>query len=216
MHSLERKLECQRALCGRLGLPHDLGVPLFGIIGRLVIQKGIDLLLDALPQLLPSGLQLVVLGSGQREYEEALVGLARRWPRQLAVTLEFDDPLRTAIEAGCDFFLMPSRYEPCGLNQMYSLRYGTVPIVRRTGGLADTVIDATPQALADGSANGFVFDEASAVVLQATLRRAMVSFEDRAAWRDLQRAGMRADFSWSGAARRYLDVYTRAVGLHDA
>ena len=205
--TLAGKQECRRALRARFGMPDDARRPLFGMIGRLVTQKGIDVLLEALPELLPTGLQLVVLGSGQEEYERALLALARRWPDQVAVTLEFDDPLAHAIEAGCDFFLMPSRYEPCGLNQMYSLRYGTVPIVRRTGGLADTVREWDPER---GEGNGFLFGPSTPQALAAAVHRALATFADPESMLRLRRNGMAEDFSWRRSAREYLEVYREA------
>jgi starch synthase len=214
--SLDAKGANKLALQRQLGLAPEADAPLLGVVSRLTEQKGLDLLLEIGDALCEEGAQIALLGSGDRKMEADWRELAARWPARCAVEIGFDETLAHRIEAGADAFVMPSRFEPCGLNQMYSLRYGTPPVVRRTGGLADTVIDATPQALADGSANGFVFDEASAVALHAALRRAMVTFEDRAAWRALQRAGMGADFSWSGAARRYLDAYSRAVGLSDS
>ena len=214
--SLGAKAANKNALQRQLGLAHEADSMLFGVVSRLTEQKGLDLLLEIGDALCAEGAQIALLGSGDRTMEAGWRELAARRPGRCAVVIGFDETLAHRIEAGSDAFVMPSRFEPCGLNQMYSLRYGTPPVVRRTGGLADTVIDATPQALADGSANGFVFDEASASALHAALRRAMSAFEDKAAWRDLQRAGMRADFSWSGAARRYLEAYGRAAGLHGA
>jgi starch synthase len=207
---LEGKAACKRALQERLRLPPGPEVPLFGIISRLADQKGLDLVLQAAPELLAAGLQLVVLGSGQREYEVALQELARAHPRALAVQFAFDDALAHWIEAGCDFFLMPSRYEPCGLNQMYSLNYGTVPVVRRTGGLADTVTEWNPRT---GEGNGFLFEPYRAEALVAAVRRALHAHGDAATMRRLRHAGMRADFSWRASARRYLEAYERAVVL---
>ena len=205
------KETCKRALLERVGLPYEAHTPVFGCISRLADQKGFDLLLAALPRLLERGLQLVVLGSGQREYESALLGATREHPRQVSVTLTFDDALAHAIEAGCDFFLMPSRYEPCGLNQMYSLKYGTVPVVRQTGGLADTVQEWNP---ARREGNGFVFAPYTPEALRDAVERALAAFADPHSMRRLRLAGMGADFSWTRSARRYLDVYERAMARH--
>ena len=205
---LQGKETCKRALRARLGLPQTPDTPLFGSISRLAEQKGLDLVLEALPALLASGLQLVVLGSGQEEFETALAEMARQHPRQVAVSLSFDETLAHWIEAGCDFFLMPSRYEPCGLNQMYSLNYGTVPVVRRTGGLADTVSDWEPLS---GTGNGFVFEAYRAEALIEAVGRAVSTFRDEAAMRTLQRRGMMADFGWRASARRYLEIYGLAL-----
>ena len=211
--SLDAKATNKRALQQQLGLDPDPRRMLFGVVSRLTEQKGLDLLLKLGDTLCEEGAQLALLGSGDREMERAARELAARQPGRCAAVIGFDEALAHRIEAGADAFVMPSRFEPCGLNQMYSLRYGTPPVVRRTGGLADTVVDATPQALADGVANGFVFEEASADALHAALRRALAAFGDPRTWRALQRAGMERDFSWSGAARRYLDAYRVAVRL---
>jgi len=201
--SLESKKANKRALQQRMGLPVDAGIPLFGQVGRLTGQKGSDLLAGAVAELASMG-QLVVLGSGEREHEGALRGVAAQHPGRVAVQIGFDEPLAHLIEAGADLFLMPSRYEPCGLNQMYSQRYGTPPIVRATGGLADTVEDGV---------TGFVFEEASSAALAAAARRALAAYREPAAWQALQRAGMARDFSWSAAARRYADLYLQLATL---
>ena len=215
LRSLDAKERNKRALQLQLGLAPQADAILFGAVSRLTEQKGLDLLLEIGDSLCEDGAQIVLLGSGDREMEEGWRALAARRPGRCAAVIGFDEALAHRIEAGADAFVMPSRFEPCGLNQMYSLRYGTPPVVRRTGGLADTVVDATPQALSGGSANGFVFDDATARALHESLRRAMAAFDDRSTWRALQRAGMRADFSWSGAARRYLDVYEKAIRLRE-
>jgi starch synthase len=201
------KLQCKRALLERLGLPFEASRPLFGCITRLAAQKGIDLLLGAVPLLVESGAQLVVLGSGQPELERTLHAWARRFPRQISVTSAFDEPLAHAIEAGADFYLMPSRYEPCGLNQLYSLAYGTIPIVRRTGGLADTVRDWDGRR---GDGTGFVFGPTTVEALSNAIRRALAAFHEPAALRTLMLNGMGQDFSWERSARRYLDAYAAA------
>jgi starch synthase len=205
---LAGKAACKRALQQRFGLDLEPAVPLFGLIGRLVDQKGIDVLLAAASDLLSMPLQLVVLGKGQREYEERLRALSRARPGRVAVRIGFDEELAHCSEAACDFYLMPSRYEPCGLNQMYSLRYGTVPVARRTGGIADTVHDcaADPQI-----GNGFLYDPHTSEALVDAVRRALVAFQDPGRMRRLIRIGMSADFSWDASARRYLDVYRRAL-----
>jgi starch synthase len=205
------KAACKRALLSQLGLQYDAAVPLFGSVGRLVSQKGFDLLLAALPELLPLGMQCVILGTGEPRIETALLELARQFPGQFAVTRSFDDALAHQIEAGADFFLMPSRYEPCGLNQMYSLRYGTVPIVRRTGGLADTVHDWDPHT---GAGNGFAFDAYTPAALATAVRRALAAFRHAGTMQRLRCTGMAADFSWRLSAQRYLDAYQTAGARH--
>jgi starch synthase len=201
----------RRALRGEFALPDDETVPLLAVVSRLTHQKGIDLVLAIADQLLDLPAQLVILGSGEHTYEADCRALAVANPGRVAVTVGFDEALAHRIEAGADIFLMPSRFEPCGLNQMYSLRYGTPPVVRATGGLADTVIDA---ALAHG--NGFSFAEAEPAALLEAVGRAVAAWRNRRRWPRLQRAGMGTDFSWSGAATAYLDVYRAAISHHAA
>lgn len=200
-----------RARC-RLDLRRELGLPavapdrpLCGFVGRLVAQKGIELLLPLLERLADDGLGFALLGTGEAALEERLRLLAAARPGRIAFVRGFDDALARRIYAGCDLFLMPSLFEPCGLGQMYALRYGAPPVVRRTGGLADTVVDA---ALPDG--DGFVFDEARPEALLAALRRAEALWGDREAWAALQRRGMGRRFDWDRAAAHYEDMYGQA------
>jgi starch synthase len=208
---IEGKSAAKRLVLEQFGLPaeeHALRRPLVAMITRLVDQKGLDLvaqIADELPHLEAS---FVLLGTGERRYEDLWRALARRYPDRVGVRIGFDEPLAHQIEGGADIFLMPSRFEPCGLNQMYSLRYGTVPVVRATGGLYDTVRSVDPST---GEGNGFTFDEYSAAALLQALRRALVTFEDRVAWRRIQIAGMRQDFSWDASARAYVAAYERAT-----
>lgn len=224
MDALDGKARNKRALQRRHGLAESGSgssgkrskrndLPLLGVISRLTEQKGLDLLppLAAAIAALPA--QLVVLGSGEHELETAFRAMARQYPDQFAVTIGYDEPLAHQIEAGADIFLMPSRFEPCGLNQMYSLRYGTPPLVRRTGGLADTVVDCTPATLADGSANGFVFEQATAGSLFAALQRAVATWQRPDDWKPLQRNGMAHDWSWNAPAQRYAEIYFRLCGV---
>ncbi len=183
--------------------------PLVGLVGRLVEQKGIDWVLAALPILLAeTDARFVFLGSGQVEYEQALTRLAKRHPDRVVVEIGYDEALAHLIEAGADIFLMPSRFEPCGLNQMYSLRYGTPPVVFKTGGLADTVIDSNDATLADGSANGFVFDTPSPDAFLDAVRRALALYRQPVPWRRVRRSGMRRSFDWSESASHYLSLYS--------
>jgi len=193
------------ALQKELGLPICATTPMLAFIGRLVWQKGIDVLLDALPELLQSDIQCVVLGSGDSTEEQRLSELVARFPDKLAIYIGYDEPLAHRIEAGADMFCMLSRYEPCGLNQLYSLRYGTVPIVRRTGGLADSVVDAREGA----RGTGFVFDHTSKQDFMATMARALERYKHRKQWQALAKRGMRRDFSWKQSARHYLDLYIK-------
>jgi starch synthase len=204
---LPGKAKGKAALQRELGLEERADLPLLGIVSRLTEQKGLDLVVEIADALADLPAQLVVLGSGEKTFELALRGLAARHPGRVAVNIGFDEGLAHRIEAGADIFLMPSRFEPCGLNQMYSLRYGTPPVVRATGGLADTVIDAADAE----SGNGFVFAETTAAALAAAVGRALTIWSDAARWRRIQRKGMAGDFGWDGPARQYVAVYEKVL-----
>jgi len=205
--TLELKADNKRELQTRMGLPCAEELPLFGLISRLVEQKGIELLLDGLPELLKMPIQLIILGSGDPYIEQRLAEFAHRFPEKFALSIGYDEPLAHLIEAGADIFLMPSLFEPCGLNQMYSQRYGTVPVVRKTGGLADTVVDSLPHAIAEKTATGIVFKGASAGSLLEASKRALLLYNQPSTWKKIQINGMRKDFSWRHSAELYLDVY---------
>jgi starch synthase len=205
--NLDGKRACKRELQQRMGLNVDAEVPLFGLVGRFTYQKGIDLVLNIAPRLLELPAQLVLLGSGEAAMQDAAMALAQRYPGRVGVRIGFDEPLSHLIEAGADVFLMPSRFEPCGLNQMYSQRYGTPPIVHATGGLKDTVTDCTVGTLAQEAATGFVFETADAEGLLDAVQRAAVAYRDSTIWRALQRNGMARDFSWEKSAEAYLKIY---------
>lgn len=205
---VEGKAACKAALQAELGLPTAADVPLVGLIGRLVDQKGIDLVAEVVQDWVRgSDVQWVILGTGEARYHQLFATLAERFPQKVAARLAFSEPLAHRIEAGSDIFLMPSRFEPCGLNQLYSLKYGTVPVVRATGGLADTVTDTTPQTLADGSATGFSFRETEVLALAETLRRAIDTYRQPQTWRQIVGNGMRQDWSWGRSARQYVQLY---------
>ena len=208
---LSGKAVCKASLQQELGLPVDARAPVIGAIARLVPQKGFDLIVNGLDAITSMGAQVVVLGSGEPAYEAAFRAAQTRWPHQVRALMGSDERLAHHIEAGADIFLMPSRFEPSGLNQLYSLRYGTVPVVRRTGGLADSVIDVTPETLQLGRANGFAFEPYSIEALVATVGRAIAAYRDPGLWRWLQYVGMRADFSWDRAAEKYLALYATTV-----
>ncbi|MGK2940497.1 MAG: glycogen synthase GlgA [Immundisolibacter sp.] len=195
------------ALQAEMGLAVDTDALLLGLVGRLVAQKGIDLLLDALPRLLAMPVQVVVLGSGEATYVQALHAAAAAAPSRVAFRTGYDEALAHRIQAGVDALLVPSRFEPCGLTQLYALRYGTVPIVRAVGGLADTVVNATPRALATGRATGIRFQTASAAALLEAVERACALFRADEPWRQLQHAGMAKDHSWAASARAYMALY---------
>jgi starch synthase len=198
------------------GLPRRPEAALLAAIGRLDPQKGWDLIIEAAPRLLEREVQLVVLGTGEPRIERALDRLAARHPDRLRVFLEFSQPMAHRIEAGADLFLMPSLYEPCGLNQLYSLAYGTVPIVRATGGLVDTVVDASPETLRDGSATGVSFLPPSAEALLGAVDRALALRADPGCWARLVEAGMRADWTWHRSAEAYVALYDEARRLRSA
>ena len=204
------KQAARRAVLEAFGLPADPQCtrPLVGMISRLVDQKGFDLLAELSDELPRLNASFVLLGSGERRYEDLWLALASRHPDRVGTRIGFDDPLAHLIEAGADLFLMPSRFEPCGLNQMYSLRYGTPPVVRATGGLFDTVQNFDE---GSGSGTGFTFEEYSAQALLSTLRWALQTYANRAVWRRIQAAGMQEDFSWDASAREYAKVYERAA-----
>lgn len=202
------KAACKAALQRELGLPERPDVPVLAAIGRLADQKGFDLIARVSQQWVGErDVQWVILGTGDAKYHQVLGQLAADHPERVAVKLEFSNELAHRIEAGADMFLMPSQYEPCGLNQIYSLKYGTVPVVRSTGGLADTVVDTNPQTLAKGAATGFSFNEYTALALSDTLRRACELFADQPVWRQLILRGMEQDWSWGQSARQYVDLY---------
>lgn len=208
------KAACKKALQKTFALEENPRTPLLGLISRLVDQKGLDLVEAVAPALLLKNIQLVVLGLGDPKYHNMLLELRQRYPRHVGVRLALDEAMAHQIEAGADMFLMPSRYEPCGLNQLYSLKYGTVPVVRATGGLADTVVDCTPENLAGGRATGFTFLVPSAQAFLEAVQRALTMHEkDPAAWRQLQETGMRLDWSWTRSAAEYEKVY-RAMTLN--
>jgi starch synthase len=206
---LSGKATAKRVLLETVALSDDsAGRPVIGIISRLTDQKGFDLIARAADDLMAFDATWVVLGSGERHYEDMWRRLAARYPHRVSATIGFDERLAHRIEAGADMFLMPSRYEPCGLNQMYSLRYGTPPIVRATGGLADTVKDVS-----EPGGNGFKFSSYSAADLTAAVRRALELFRKPGEWRKIQQNGMKLDFSWDASAREYVKVYEGAAGV---
>lgn len=204
--SLQGKAACKRALQQQLGLHEDAEAPLFTVVSRLTEQKGLDLLLQALPALLAEGAQLALQGTGERALEQAYAAAAAAHPGRVAVRIAYDEAMAHRLVAGADAIVVPSRFEPCGLTQLYGLRYGTLPVVRRVGGLADTVTDAA----AGDSATGFVFDAADAAALAGALQRAAATWRDRGRWQAMVRQAMAGDASWGRAAAAYLQVYRQA------
>ena len=207
--SLEKKESNKKALCARTGLTYDEAVPLIGMVTRIVAQKGFEIIAPVLSEILSMPAQLVLLGSGDPYFEHIFHEAARVFPDRLSVHIGYNDELAHLIEAGADIFLMPSKFEPCGLNQMMSMRYGTLPVVRATGGLADTVIDATE---GKTKGTGFRFTEYAPEALLQAVRRAVTSRLDRPLWNALQRNAMTQDFSWNHSARRYFGLYERTLG----
>jgi starch synthase len=183
-------------------------IPLIGVISRLADQKGFDLLSQIADQLLSMDMQMVILGTGDEKYHTFFKALSKKYPKKISVNLRFDDPLAHLIEAGSDMFLMPSKYEPCGLNQLYSLKYGTVPIVRKTGGLADTIENYNP---ATGQGTGFAFINYDAQEFLETIQRAIKVYQNKVAWTALMKNGMKKDFSWAASAKKYVEIYRKAL-----
>jgi starch synthase len=206
VNDLSGKRLCKQALLQEFNLAGELDEPLAGSVSRLTTQKGFDLLCEALPELVRRGLRYVVLGTGEPQFEERLRALAAAHPQQIGVRIAYDDGLAHRIEAGADMFLMPSRYEPCGLNQIYSLRYGTIPIVRATGGLDDTIDAET----------GFRFREYSVTALLAAVEEAMAAWKQPQRWLQMMRAAMARDFSWDASAQQYQRLYQMMAASESA
>jgi starch synthase len=207
---LSGKRVCKRAVQQELGLPNR-NVPLLALIGRMTPQKGFDLLLDILPELVLMDLQLVMLGTGDHHLEQQFLAARSAYADRIAVYIGFDEGLAHRIEAGADMLVMPSRYEPCGLSQLYSLRYGTVPIVRRTGGLGDTIVPFKPSTVQAKLATGFHVIDSSSDALLAEIVLALSVFREQDTWRSLIQAGMNTDVSWTQAAQRYAQLYRSVI-----
>ncbi len=205
------KPQCKAHLQERLGLPQRADVPLFGMISRLTDQKGFDLLTQRASSLLEQEIQIAVLGSGDEKYESMISEMAKRAPDRVSASIGFDEGLAHQIEAGSDFYLMPSRFEPCGLNQLYSLAYGTVPLVRAVGGLADSVTDVNAESLSDGTATGIVFHEYTGNAFFEAVLRCVELYRDSSSHRSVMNAGMRTDSSWRRSANEYLSIYYRTL-----
>jgi starch synthase len=205
--NLDGKRECKRVLLERFSLPPDLEKPIFANITRLTAQKGIDLMMQAAGEILATGAFIISLGSGEQRYEDFWQRLRDYAPRQVGIFRGYNEDLAHLIEAGADVFMMPSKFEPCGLNQMYSLRYGTIPIVRAVGGLDDTIKNFDR---VNGSGNGFKFAEYSADRFVEKIYEAIFAYHDPETWRRLQFNGMTEDNSWENAARKYVKLYQMA------
>ncbi|MFY9905688.1 MAG: glycogen synthase GlgA [Terriglobales bacterium] len=205
---LSGKRQCKQDLLQAFGIANvDAKVPVIGIVSRFAAQKGFDLIAQVMDRLAREEMIMVVLGSGDKLYEEMFQRLSKQFPNKIAAKVAFDNAIAHKIEAGADMFLMPSRYEPCGLNQMYSLKYGTVPIVRATGGLDDTI---EPWDARTGKGTGFKFSDYNGEALLLTIKHALLAYQDPSSWQTLMRNGMGRDFSWGASAREYGKVYERA------
>ncbi|MCS5950953.1 glycosyltransferase [Klebsiella pneumoniae subsp. pneumoniae] len=194
-----------------MGLKVDDKAPLFAVVSRLTSQKGLDLVLEALPGLLEQGGQLALLGAGDPVLQEGFLAAAAEHPGKVGAQIGYHEAFSHRIMGGADVILVPSRFEPCGLTQLYGLKYGTLPLVRRTGGLADTVADSSLENLADGLATGFVFEDSNALSLLRAIRRAFVLWSRPSLWRYVQRQAMNMDFSWQVAANSYRELYQRLM-----
>jgi starch synthase len=205
---LSGKAKCKQDLLNTFGMANaDPRLPVIGIISRFASQKGFDLIAQIVDRLVREDLLIIGVGSGDKKYEEMFLRLNKQFPQKIAVRIAYDNALAHKIEAGSDMFLMPSQYEPCGLNQIYSLKYGTVPIVRATGGLDDTIESWDARS---GRGTGFKFTEFSGEVLLLTIKNALLAFRDQTSWQTLMRNGMKKDFSWDASAKEYIRIYERA------
>ncbi len=206
-----KKPQNKKQLQQQARLAPDPKIPLLGMVGRLVIQKGIDLVIESLPQLIQQQVQLVILGSGERGFERSLQQAAAQYPGQVAFVPGYHEATAHLIQAGADIFLMPSRFEPCGLSQLYAMRYGTVPVVRKTGGLADTVVNTTAARLQQNTATGFSFKQPTPESLLKSIQRALTLFAQQAQWHKLMRNAMQQCFSWESSAKQYRRLYTELL-----
>lgn len=209
--SIENKSLNKTELQQQLKLPVDASVPMIGMVSRLVEQKGLEIILQSLKALLTMPLQIVILGTGETHYEIELADWAQKYPQHLNLNIGYSEDLAHKIEAASDIYLMPSNFEPCGLNQLYSLRYGTLPLVTNVGGLADTVTDASDANLKNNTADGFIIKQATASGLLETVKTALRLYQNKTLWRQLQLSAMSKDFSWQSSATHYLDLYAQAL-----
>jgi starch synthase len=208
LQEIDKKMECKRVLLEESNLPVNLNQPFVGMVSRLAHQKGLDIVAEAIDEIMDLDLYFILLGTGEEEYHRLFSQIGRKYSRKAAIHITFDNRLAHRIYAGCDMFLMPSRYEPCGLGQLISLAYGTAPIVNPTGGLADTIEEFEPET---GKGNGFLLSEYSASALVSALERAISIYRWKEAWRRLIKNMMEANFSWAASTEKYLKLYQRAI-----
>ena len=206
------KSVCKKDLQKICRLPEDTKPPLIGIISRLADQKGFDLIAEIIDKIMEMDLQIVILGTGEPKYHTLFEEIGKKYKKKISLNIKFDNTLAHKIEAGSDMFLMPSKYEPCGLNQLYSLKYGTVPIVRHTGGLADSITDYTPEANKKGEATGFKFYEYKSAELFETIKKALKVYNTEPSWYKLRKNGMLKDFSWNASAKKYEKLFLKMIG----
>ncbi|MDX1914444.1 MAG: glycogen synthase GlgA [Methylophilus sp.] len=195
----------------KMQLPVAADTPLFGIVSRLTHQKGVDIVIEAIPELIAMGCQIVVLGSGEKVFETQLLSYAAEFPHQVAVTIGYNEPLSHLVMAGVDIFLMPSRFEPCGLNQLYGLRYGTPPIVSNTGGLADSICHTTDETLANHTATGFVMENVNRLSLLVTIKQVLSIWKNKKSWKEIQINGMKQEIGWKNSANAYIALYKKVL-----
>jgi len=207
-NSLSKKAGNKKALLAQFNLTYKEGVPVIGVISRLADQKGFDLISEIIDEMMKLDIQFVLLGTGEKKYHDLFVKIQKKYPQKVGIFLGFSDELAHMIEAGCDMFMMPSHYEPCGLNQMYSLKYGTVPIVRATGGLSDTIQEFDP---ATGNGNGFVFVNYDSKELLKAINRAVATYQNQEVWQKIMKNGMAQDFSWTVSAKKYVNLYEKLM-----
>ena len=210
---VKNKKDCKISLQEAFGLPVADGIPLIGTISRLADQKGFDLIASSLEEMLSSGTQYIILGTGERKYHDLFTELSKKFPKSFSLKIAYDNKLAHLIEAGADMFLMPSKYEPCGLNQLYSLRYGTIPIVRGVGGLEDTIIDYT---IEPEHGTGFKFYDYSSKAMLDAINRALKVYKDKNTWISLIKRCMIEDFSWQRSAKEYMGLYKKAIEKHES
>ena len=209
--TISKRLKLKTLLQKEFELEEDPNIPVLAWVGRLVEQKGIDLLIELLPQLMALPIQIAMIGSGDIRYERALQQWGKLFPQRLVIRLGYNESIAHLLEAGSDIFLMPSKFEPCGLNQMYSQRYGALPLVRKAGGLADTVVDANATTIKNGTASGIVFEEASPDSFMEAIQRSLALYQTKSDWAKVQSTGMNKDFSWEISARQYAGTYEQAI-----
>ncbi len=210
LKDIDGKKECKLQLLKECSIKPDAEMPLAGMVGRLSSQKGLDLILESLDEVLSTGANLIILGRGDEIFHRRLSSAAEKYKGRLHVKIGFEDSLAHKIYAGADTFLMPSRYEPCGIGQLIAMRYGTIPVARRTGGLADTVLDHRPL---EGEGTGFLFSDYTADALQDCLKRALCVYANKARWKKLIRSAMKTNFSWSDSAKRYIELYNKVARI---